>query len=895
MKRFISVLLLGSFVASFALAAPTKSNVKNKRMQHKLEPTHLNYENVEHGSTPIVMPNIPGGARNQGVFVLVDSSTNGYGLVSQNTRPLFVDVDNSNWYATYRQYAGELTTHGQMGSAYSEDGLDWDTYTNLNYNGNPPWGGGGVGGTGVAQGRYPSALGTPDQPLSLWNEYTTGAGAAPYGGRPYYAYDEFGWGGGSFSYPADIELLYDVEQHDLWVGSPSLSYDSDADMWVVNIVYSDWTRENRWLYHSEAYEDGFVVFDGGGGELMFDEDNDLVAATDTGSYNTSGYTSCSEDGLCGCGIIGFFAGADPEAPTGNAVSEYHTGIFRLSEDHGATWHGCETGGGADVGCANDGLGYYFIPDSVWEDVIASFAPSSPVEDTCLGTSYELDDIWTGYELDFKMDTQGNPHYLIQVYACENQSEEGFCYGVPESGLYHFTADRDQLGVSADAWQWSFVMTGEYTWGFDDNSVTSYWSSNSSSLAFSVDDPEVIYVTTTMGEPGTPDPNAPLDPEDEGYCEHIETVLDYPDWSQDIYVIKSEDGGQSWWNPLNITNTPDETGGNCPGSLGLIKCDPAETYPHTYQWATDDEVFVMYQVPNWGFNEIGDLGSADFMNRVFIGTATVDDEDSIPEYGSGGGCYAEAGDLNGDGQNNIQDIVGLVGAVLGTNPLDDICAADLNGDGQLNIQDIVGLVNLVLNPGVASTNNGADNAILTAGNTFIGLEPSDGLVQGVQVTLKHGPDFEISSVDNSDYEVNEVLTSEDGTHTTILVATNGKASVGRIANIQGNYELISSEASNGLMEKVKLSNSIVNDFSISSAFPNPFNPSTSIELDLEKDAFVSVSVYNVAGQLVDQLHSGSLNKSSHTFTWNASSVSSGIYFMSIQVDNHIETKKLMLVK
>ena len=98
--------------------------------------------------------------------------------------------------------------------------------------------GGGVGGTGVAQGRYPSSLGTPDQPLSLWNEYTTGAGAAPYGGRPYYAYDEFGWGGGSFSYPADVELLYTLD-YDLWVGSPSLSYDSDAGMWVVNIIYND--------------------------------------------------------------------------------------------------------------------------------------------------------------------------------------------------------------------------------------------------------------------------------------------------------------------------------------------------------------------------------------------------------------------------------------------------------------------------------------------------------------------------------------------------------------------------------------------------------------------------------------------------------------------------------
>ena len=890
MKRFISILLLGCFTMSVAFGALKKSQVKNKPMKHKLEPTELNYENVVHGSTPIIMPK-SNSSRNSFTPALIDSSTNGYGLVSQNTRPLYVDVDNENWYTTYRQYAGELTTHGQIGSSSSEDGEDWDSYTNLNYNGNPPWGGGGVGGTGVAQGRYPSALGTPDQPLSIWNEYTTGAGAAPYGGRPYYAYDEFGWGGGSFSYPADVELVYTLD-YDLWVGSPSLSYNEDDGMWVVNIVYSDWTRENRWLYHSEAYEDGFVVFDGGGGELIFDEDNDLVPGTADGSYNTSGYTSCSEDGYCGCGIVGLFKGADPENLTGDAITEYHTGIFRLSDDHGANWHGCENGGDVSTGCADDGLGYYFIPDSVFEEIVDTFDDngSSPVEDPCDGTSYVLDDFWTGYELDFKVDSNGNPHYLLQVYACE--SVEGFCFNVPESGLYHFTSDRDELGQEG-AWQWSKVMTAEYTWGFDDNSATSYFSNNSSSLAFSKDDPSIVYVVTGMGQPGEPDPNAPLDPSDEGYCEHIETVLDYPSWSEDIFVIKSVDGGQSWWNPLNITNTPDETGGVCPAGLGLIKCDPAETYPHAYQWATDDKVFIMYQSPNWAFNEIGDLTSADFMNRVFVGAATVNDSD-IPEYGSGGGCYAEAGDINDDGLINVQDIVSLVGAVLNPGLLADECAADLNGDGFLNVQDIVGLVNKVLNPSVSfSSEDDARTASLTAGNSFIELESDGGLVQGVELTLRHGDDFKINKIDNLNYQVNEVAT--DGNLTKIIVVTNGLNSVDQIAEIEGDYQIVASKAVGGAGEDVLLSEAIVNDFSISSPYPNPFNPSTTVDLNLEKDAFVSINVYNVAGQLVDQLYSGSLTESSHAFTWNANFVASGIYFMSIQVDDHIETKKLMLVK
>ena len=95
--------------------------------------------------------------------------------------------------------------------------------------------------------------------------------------------------------------------------------------------------------------------------------------------------------------------------------------------------------------------------------------------------------------------------------------------------------------------------------------------------------------------------------------------------------------------------------------------------------------------------------------------------------------------------------------------------------------------------------------------------------------------------------------------------------------------------------IPLTESQVNDFSVSNAYPNPFNPSTSIELDLNRDAFVSINIYNIAGQLVDQVFSGNLSNSNHRFTWDASLVSSGVYFMNIQVDDQLETKKLMLVK
>jgi len=684
MKRFLSIVILGIFFMNIAISGYVKVP-KNERKQYRLEPAPsvTVQNNVSFKAT---LPN----TRNSGTYALVDSSGNGYGMVAANTRPLFVDIDNSNWFACYRQYAGEQTTHGQIGGAFSTDGQDWQTYSNLNYNGNPPWGGGtgaGQGGLQTAQGRYPSALGTPDQPLAIWNEYAANAAnsnGSLYDGRPYYAYDEFGWDGGSFSYPADLDLLWSTAPKDLWVGSVAVSYDNDMGMNVVNAVYNDWTRGDRWLFHSEAYEDGFVVF--GEEQKVIDEVVDLVGGDDTGSYNTSPYVSFTPGGLGMVGVIGLFLGADTDE---SAISNYHTGIFKMSDDHGASWYGGPTGDpslGHATGASGDQ--YYFIPDAAWDDLVATQF-SYEIEDECAGTTHMLDSFWSYYEDDMKVDSEGNPHFVIQVLPCES-IEEGFCWYVPEAGLYHFTIDRQYINnpgpVNTDTgWRWSFVMTGQGTWGFNDLTGDTYIWNNTSSLAFSKDNADVVYVTTNMGTPGE-FVEIDYDP-----CGDISQIPDqweeYPYWSEDVYVVKSEDGGRNWWNPLNTTNTPDDTGGICPS--GLPKCAPDETYPHAAQWGTNDEMYLIYNQPNWAFNEIGDLLGADFMNWVFVGTAVVDDS-NIEEYSFDGAssCYGDPGDVTGDGVLNVLDIVGLVNHILGLSPLADSFSADYSGDAVIYVLDIV---------------------------------------------------------------------------------------------------------------------------------------------------------------------------------------------------------------
>lgn len=91
------------------------------------------------------------------------------------------------------------------------------------------------------------------------------------------------------------------------------------------------------------------------------------------------------------------------------------------------------------------------------------------------------------------------------------------------------------------------------------------------------------------------------------------------------------------------------------------------------------------------------------------------------------------------------------------------------------------------------------------------------------------------------------------------------------------------------------NPVPEQFALSAAYPNPFNPSTNLNLDLNQDGFVSVKVYNVVGQVVAELANGHMDAGYHTFTWNAGSIASGMYLVRVEAGAHIATQKLMLLK
>ena len=86
-----------------------------------------------------------------------------------------------------------------------------------------------------------------------------------------------------------------------------------------------------------------------------------------------------------------------------------------------------------------------------------------------------------------------------------------------------------------------------------------------------------------------------------------------------------------------------------------------------------------------------------------------------------------------------------------------------------------------------------------------------------------------------------------------------------------------------------------EFALSAAYPNPFNPSTSMDLSLNESGHVSIHVYNVLGQMVSTLADGYMDAGYHTFAWNANNVPSGMYLVRVEAGSNVETQKIMLLK
>ena len=259
-----------------------------------------------------------------------------------------------------------------------------------------------------------------------------------------------------------------------------------------------------------------------------------------------------------------------------------------------------------------------------------------------------------------------------------------------------------------------------------------------------------------------------------------------------------------------------------------------------------------------------------------------DDPSNPYWNSEcSGCAP--GDVINDGSLDVLDVVAIVSYILGNNPLDpdSIDCADYIQDGTVDVLDVVAIVNIIIDGRITSS---ATKANLIINDNIVTLH-ANGFIGAVQMTISHENSFSINLTNKAmvaDYNTNGNIT------TLIIVAPDSEELFSTSSNFTIDEIIVVNEESYIPVD-------MPSEIMVSKAYPNPFNPSTSISIHIPSSDFVNVNAYNVMGQKVATLYNGSMAAGSHTITWNASNMTSGMYFIRTESKSEVSIQRVSLVK
>jgi hypothetical protein len=89
--------------------------------------------------------------------------------------------------------------------------------------------------------------------------------------------------------------------------------------------------------------------------------------------------------------------------------------------------------------------------------------------------------------------------------------------------------------------------------------------------------------------------------------------------------------------------------------------------------------------------------------------------------------------------------------------------------------------------------------------------------------------------------------------------------------------------------------IPGSFRLEESYPNPFNPTTTIRFGLPQRSHVTLTVFNALGQQVEELVNGDIDAGTHEVKFDGSRLASGVYFYRLQAREHMQTRKLVLMR
>ena len=163
-------------------------------------------------------------------------------------------------------------------------------------------------------------------------------------------------------------------------------------------------------------------------------------------------------------------------------------------------------------------------------------------------------------------------------------------------------------------------------------------------------------------------------------------------------------------------------------------------------------------------------------------------------------------------------------------------------------------------------------------------------QGLHASFKLSSSGETIYLSNMDTTIVDEISYSDQTT---------DISTGRYANGTGAFiqmtPTFGSENTDGIVGVENIQSEIPSNYSLEQNYPNPFNPSTVINFSIPESGLVTLKVFNILGQEVAELVNNVKTAGNYEVSFDASSLTSGMYIYRIQSGNFLATKKMMLVK
>jgi len=284
-----------------------------------------------------------------------------------------------------------------------------------------------------------------------------------------------------------------------------------------------------------------------------------------------------------------------------------------------------------------------------------------------------------------------------------------------------------------------------------------------------------------------------------------------------------------------------------------------------------------------------------LNDVCLGSAIVSAPGGVEFTVTLGSCITlpafDPGDVNRDGMVDVVDVVELISAVLSIqNPTpNQLVQYDLNLDDSLDVVDVVLLVEIVLYGPLGRIDSTFNDSSLEMSGDAVIITGNDNIA-GVQLSVSGEYQLDGSTLP-ADWEMHtsadKIILIHVGTSYTDQLAFGytGDLSVDGGIVVGWNARSVVVEASVNHPAQVELQ----------SAYPNPFNPQTSLQFSLIEPTQVTLSVYNVLGEKVATLKDGPMNSGQHQVTWDASNFTSGMYFVVLNAGGERLMQRVTLVK